>query len=93
MNNNFDRSKHIYHNEAFVELVKDAIRFFHGTPVHTLPPPKQFKGAGVYAIYYIGNNPLYKHMRTGTDYPTMRQFMLARPSPKAGGKQEILIMR
>lgn len=59
MNNNFDRSKHIYHNETFVELVKDA-RFFHGTPVHTLPPPEQFKGAGVYAIYYIGSNPLYK---------------------------------
>lgn len=34
--------------------------FFHGTPVHTLPPPEQFKGAGVYAIYYIGSNPLYK---------------------------------
>lgn len=56
----FDRSKHIYHNEAFVELVKDAVRFFHGTPVHTLPPPEIFKGAGIYAIYYIGKNPLYE---------------------------------
>ena len=27
----FDRSKHVYHNEAFVELVKDAVRFFNGT--------------------------------------------------------------
>ncbi|HFC1301041.1 TPA: hypothetical protein ACFB8A_001696 [Neisseria gonorrhoeae] len=93
MNNNFDRSKHIYHNEAFVELVKDAIRFFHGTPVHTLPPPKQFKGAGVYAISISVTILCTNNMRTGTDYPTMRQFMLARPSPKAGGKQEILIMR
>lgn len=33
----FDRSKHVYTNEAFVELVKDAIRFFNGTPVHALP--------------------------------------------------------
>lgn len=55
----FEREKHIYHNEAFVELVKDAIRFFNGTPVHPLPPPVLFKGSGVYAIYYIGTNPLY----------------------------------
>lgn len=34
----FDRSKHIYTSTAFAELVKDAVRFFNGTPVHTLPP-------------------------------------------------------
>ena len=55
----FERAKHIYKNDAFVELVKDAIRFFNGTPVHTLPP-ESFLGAGVYALYYIGQNPLYK---------------------------------
>jgi hypothetical protein len=33
----FDRSEHVYKNAAFAELVKDAIRFFNGTPVHTLP--------------------------------------------------------
>lgn len=55
----FDRSKHIYKNDAFVELVKDAVRFFNGTPVHTLPPPEKFLGTGVYAIYYIGDNELY----------------------------------
>ncbi|MDB9512979.1 Eco29kI family restriction endonuclease [Kamptonema animale CS-326] len=56
----FDKNKHIYKNEAFVELVKDAIRFFNGTPVHTLPPPEPFLGTGVYALYYTGQNPLYK---------------------------------
>jgi hypothetical protein len=56
----FDRSKHIYKNEAFAELVKDAIRFFNGTPVHTLPPPEPFLGTGVYALYYTGKNALYK---------------------------------
>lgn len=55
----FDRSKHVYRNDAFVELVKDAVRFFNGTPVHTLPPPEKFSGTGVYALYYIGKNPLY----------------------------------
>lgn len=56
----FDRSKHIYQNDAFAELVKDAVRFFNGTPVHALPPPETFLGTGVYALYYIGSNPLYK---------------------------------
>ena len=55
----FDRKKHVYKNDAFVELVKDAVRFFNGTPVHTLPPPEPFLGTGIYALYYTGKNPLY----------------------------------
>jgi hypothetical protein len=47
----FDRSKHIYRNDAFTELIKDAVRFFNGTPVHELPPLEAFSGTGVYAIY------------------------------------------
>ena len=43
----FDRSEHVYRNDAFAELVKDAVRFFNGTPVHTLPPPESFLGTGV----------------------------------------------
>ena len=55
----FDRSKHVYRNDAFVELVKDAVRFFNGTPVHSLPPPEKFLVTGIYAIYYIGKHRLY----------------------------------
>lgn len=55
----FDRSEHVYRNYAFTELVKDAVRFFNGTPVHTLPPSESFLGTGVYALYYTGGNPLY----------------------------------
>lgn len=55
----FDRNEHIYKNDAFAELVKDAVRFFNGTPVHSLPPPESFLGTGVYALYYIGSNPSY----------------------------------
>lgn len=58
----FDRSKHVFHSEAFAEIIKDTIRFFNGTPVHQLPPPENFIGAGVYALYYIGKSPLYKHL-------------------------------
>ena len=60
----FDRKKHVYKNDAFVELVKDAVRFFNGTPVQALPPVARFFGTGVYAIYYTGNNPLYKKYAT-----------------------------
>lgn len=55
----FDRSEHVYHSEEFVELVKDAVRFFNGTPVHKLPLTEKFTGAGVYALYYTGKNPVY----------------------------------
>jgi Eco29kI restriction endonuclease len=55
----FDRKKHIYKSEAFVELVKDAVRFFNGTPIHPLPPAETFLGTGVYALYYTGHNPIY----------------------------------
>jgi hypothetical protein len=69
----FDRSEHIYKNDAFAELVKDAVRFFNGTPVHSLPPPESFLGAGVYALYYTGNNPLYQRYaelnRLAYNYP------------------------
>ena len=71
--NPFDRSKHVYKNDTFAELVKDAVRFFNGTPVHTLPPPEIFLGAGVYAIYYIGDNSIYKKYsdlnRLSYDFP------------------------
>lgn len=69
----FDRSEHIYRNDAFVELVKDAVRFFSGTPVHTLPPPEKFTGTGVYALYYTGRQGIYAKYgelnRLSYDYP------------------------
>jgi hypothetical protein len=59
MDSIFERNKHVYHSEAFDELIKDIIRFFNGTPVHSLPPPEKFHGTGVYAIYYTGKSDFY----------------------------------
>lgn len=56
----FDRSEHVYKNAEFAEIVKDAVRFFNGTPVHQLPPPARFSGTGVYALYYIGRKGTYR---------------------------------
>lgn len=47
----FRREEHVYSSEAFSELVKDAVRFFNGTPVLPLPLAEKFVGAGVYAVY------------------------------------------
>jgi hypothetical protein len=69
----FDRREHVYKNDAFAELVKDAVRFFNGTPVQVLPPPETFVGTGVYALYYTGRNALYKRYaelnRLAYNYP------------------------
>jgi Eco29kI restriction endonuclease len=58
--NVFDRNKHLYKSDAFAELIKDAVRFFNGTPVHSLPPPESLMGTGVYALYYIGDSNPYQ---------------------------------
>ena len=55
----FDKTEHIYTNSASEELVKDAIRFFNGTPVHSLELPERFSGAGVYSLYYTGGFRFY----------------------------------
>jgi hypothetical protein len=55
----FDRQEHVYRNDALVELIKDAVRFFNGTPVHEIPLPERFTGTGVYALYYTGKNRIY----------------------------------
>ena len=69
----FDRSKHVYANDDFVELVKDAVRFFNGTPVHRLPPPEKFFGTGIYALYYTGQSHPYEKYaelnRLAYDFP------------------------
>lgn len=55
----FKREEHVYSSEAFAELVKDAVRFFNGTPVLPLPLVEKFAGAGVYAIYTTAKTGLY----------------------------------
>lgn len=55
----FRREDHLYQNEAFAELCKDAVRAFNGTPVCELPPPR-FTGSGVYAIYCTAKKGIYE---------------------------------
>ena len=55
----FNRADHVYRCAELARMLADAIRFFNGTPVHSLPPPKPFKGAGVYALYCTAASGLY----------------------------------
>lgn len=58
-------SLHTFHSPKFRGVVMEALAFFNDTPVHPLPPPTPFVGAGVYALYYIGSFPLYQRLRDG----------------------------
>jgi len=58
----FDYQLHIFHSAQFQSVVDEAIAFFDGTPVHTLPPPSSFVGTGVYALYYVGDFELYEEI-------------------------------
>lgn len=99
----FDRAEHVYRNDAFAELVKDAVRFFNGTPVLTLPPPVSFLGRGVYAIYYTGSNPLYARYadlnRTSYGFPIYvgkavpKGWRQSRTSDDAGNQSRELFSR
>lgn len=58
----FNREEHIFRSPQLADLLKDAIRFFNGTPVYELPPPEVFLGSGVYAIYYTGKSDIYNEI-------------------------------
>jgi hypothetical protein len=69
----FNRAEHIYKNEAFEEIIKDAVRFFNGTPVLALPISEKFSGTGVYALYCTGKKAHYNKFselnRLAYNYP------------------------
>lgn len=58
--NQLDRAKHIYISPNFDEIIKDTVRFFNGTPVHSLPIAERFHGTGVYALYCIAKSGIYR---------------------------------
>lgn len=86
----FDRLDHVYRlPPEFDELIKDAIRFFNGTPVYPFPLPK-FTGPGVYAIYCIAKKGIYKHFHevNRTDYRTPIYVGKAVPSGWRKGRSQ-----
>ena len=68
----FDYELHIFKAPEFQSIVNKAIAFFSKTPIHHLPPPKQFLGPGVYGLYYIGEYEPYREISRSNrvDYVT-----------------------
>ncbi len=69
----FEREKHVYSSPDFEEIIKDTLRFFNGTPVHSVPVSERFNGTGVYSIYCISKKGIYRDFhkinRTSFDMP------------------------
>ena len=55
----FDYELHVFRSPELGSIVKTAVEFFSKTPVHSLPPPHDFSGPGVYGLYYIGDYEPY----------------------------------
>ncbi|MBN1889019.1 MAG: Eco29kI family restriction endonuclease [Thermoflexales bacterium] len=58
----FDYNSHIFRSPHFISVVDEAIEFFVTTSMYTLPPPGDFVGNGVYALYYTGDYGLYARL-------------------------------
>lgn len=83
----FDREKHIYRCDEFSELLKDAVRFFHGTPICKFPLDSRFLGAGVYALYYIGKTGIYSKFGKEINREEYRlPIYIGKAEPTVGGK-------
>jgi hypothetical protein len=51
----FDPNDHTFRSPDFMRVIDQAFTFFVNSPVHNLPPSTFFGGAGVYALYYVGD--------------------------------------
>lgn len=56
---NFEYERHVFKYPGLESIIEKALNFFAMTPVHHLPPPEDFIGPGVYALYYVGDYELY----------------------------------
>ncbi|MBV9708951.1 MAG: Eco29kI family restriction endonuclease [Chloroflexi bacterium] len=62
----FDYQRHVFKYPNLTAILGEAIEFFSKLPVHSLPPPYQFRDPGVYGLYYIGNFGLYTSIASST---------------------------
>src|SRR3989344_5278415 len=57
--NVINTGSHTFRSPKLKSVVTDAIHFFCKTPFFNLQPPNTFTGAGVYALYYLGDQEPY----------------------------------
>lgn len=63
MNSGLDiAERHTFKSRALRAIGDEAAAFFEKTPVYSLPPEATILELGVYAIYYVGKCPHYRHI-------------------------------
>lgn len=60
------------------------------SPLHPLPPKERFLGAGVYALYYLGESPIYRMLldRQATE-PELIPIYVGKAIPSGGRKGDV----
>lgn len=82
----FNIDEHVFRSPELQDLLLKAVRFFNGTPVHQMPLTSRFPGAGVYAIYYTGNYPLYKGLSDVNKIAYRQPIYVGKAIPSGGRK-------
>lgn len=59
----FNREGHIFRYPRIIKVIDKAVNFLISRPAHSLPLPKRFDGAGVYALYYTGDFEHYANIK------------------------------
>lgn len=77
----FDSTLHTFRSPEFQSVVKNAVQFFAKTPICPLPPLHQFKGAGVYALYYLGNFKLYAKLTAANQSNSSQPIYVGKAVP------------
>ncbi len=54
---------HSFKSDDLQKIVMAAVSHFVKCPVDSFPPAKEFMGGGVYALYYLGDSPLYVELK------------------------------
>jgi hypothetical protein len=67
-------------------LAENIVREFFKRKLHPLPPAESFAGAGIYALYYRGNYPLYRKISQ-----SLKSFLSAEPASSAEQPKPIYI--
>jgi|GEM_PF-6083744 len=54
---------HSFKSDELQKIVLEAVDHFLRGPIESFPPVVPFVGGGVYALYYLGDFPLYKDIK------------------------------
>jgi hypothetical protein len=73
---------HIFSHPQLGAIVEDAFAFLNNSPELRLPLESNFKGAGVYALYYSGQHKLYSKIRSLDSPKERRPIYVGKAVPK-----------